>query len=51
LATRIVVLSKRPATVRADIFVDKPYPRHRDDPDLVARRHEILGLLGFESAW
>jgi NitT/TauT family transport system ATP-binding protein len=51
MATRIVVLSERPATIKADIFVDKPYPRHRDDPDLVARRREILTLLAFESAW
>ena len=51
MATRIVVLSERPARIKADIRVEKPYPRHRGDPDLVARRHEILGLLGFESAW
>ena len=41
----------RPATIKADIPVDKPFPRHRGDPDLVAKRHEILNLLGFEAAW
>jgi NitT/TauT family transport system ATP-binding protein len=41
MATRIVVLSERPAVVKADIRLDKPYPRHRGDPD----------LLGFEAAW
>jgi NitT/TauT family transport system ATP-binding protein len=51
MATRIVVLSERPATMKADIRLDKPYPRHRGDPDLVAKRQEILGLLGFEAAW
>ena len=51
MATRIVVLSERPAVVKADIRHDKPYPRHRGDPDLVAKRQEILGLLGFEAAW
>jgi NitT/TauT family transport system ATP-binding protein len=51
MATRIVVLSERPAAVKADIRLDKPYPRHRGDPDLVAKRQEILGLLGFEAAW
>jgi NitT/TauT family transport system ATP-binding protein len=51
MATRIVVLSERPAVVKADIRLDKPYPRHRGDPDLVAKRQEILGLLGFEAAW
>jgi NitT/TauT family transport system ATP-binding protein len=51
MATRIVVLSERPAAMKADIRLDKPYPRHRGDPDLVAKRQEILGLLGFEAAW
>jgi NitT/TauT family transport system ATP-binding protein len=51
MATRIVVLSERPASIKADIKVDKPYPRHRDDSDLVTARREILGLLGFEAAW
>jgi NitT/TauT family transport system ATP-binding protein len=51
MATRIVVLSDRPAIIKADIPVDKPFPRHRGDPDLVAKRHEILNLLGFEAAW
>jgi NitT/TauT family transport system ATP-binding protein len=51
MATRIIVLSERPASIKADIRLDKPYPRHRGDPDLVARRHEILNLLGFEQAW
>jgi NitT/TauT family transport system ATP-binding protein len=51
MATRVIVLGDRPASVKADIKVNKPYPRHRDDPDLVARRREILGLLGLEASW
>jgi NitT/TauT family transport system ATP-binding protein len=51
MATRIVVLSDRPASIKADIRVDRPYPRHRGDPELVARRQEILNLLGLEAAW
>ena len=51
MATRIVVLSERPAAMKADIRLEKPYPRHRGDPDLVAKRQDILGLLGFEAAW
>ena len=51
MSTRVVVFSERPAVIKADIVVDKPYPRHRDDPDLVAKRREILGLLGLESSW
>ena len=50
MAPRIIVLSERPAVIKADIRVDKPYPRHRGDADLVAKRQEILKLLGFEAA-
>jgi NitT/TauT family transport system ATP-binding protein len=48
MATRVIVLSDRPATVKADIDIDSPYPRHRDDPKFVTLRREILGLLGLE---
>ena len=48
MATRVIVLSDRPATVKADIAIDSPYPRNRDDPKLVTLRREILGLLGLE---
>jgi NitT/TauT family transport system ATP-binding protein len=51
MATRVIVFSPRPARIEADIAIDAPYPRHRDDPDLVARRREILGLLGFHESW
>jgi NitT/TauT family transport system ATP-binding protein len=51
MATRVIVFSERPASIKADISIDKPYPRHRDDPDLVARRREILGLLGLDGSW
>ncbi len=48
MATRVIVLSDRPAVVKADIEIDNPYPRQRDDPKLVTLRREILGLLGLE---
>jgi NitT/TauT family transport system ATP-binding protein len=51
MATRVIVFSARPASIKADIAVDKPYPRHRDDPDLVLKRREILGLLGLDGSW
>ncbi len=47
LATRVVVLSPRPAKVVADLAVDLPVPRHREDPDLQRLRREVLDLLGF----
>jgi NitT/TauT family transport system ATP-binding protein len=46
LAQRVIVFGNRPASVRADITVDLPYPRHRDDAELVRLRREVLGLLG-----
>jgi ABC-type nitrate/sulfonate/bicarbonate transport system ATPase subunit len=46
LASRIVVFSDRPARIKAEFRVDKPYPRHRDDTDLVHLRREILSALG-----
>jgi NitT/TauT family transport system ATP-binding protein len=36
---------------RGIVLTDRPYPRHRGDADLVTKRREILGLLGFEAAW
>jgi NitT/TauT family transport system ATP-binding protein len=48
LASRVVVFSDRPARVRADLTIDLPYPRHRDDAELVRLRREVLGLLGLE---
>jgi NitT/TauT family transport system ATP-binding protein len=51
LANRIIVFSDRPARIKADIAVDRPYPRHRGDPKLAELRHEILGLLGLDATW
>jgi len=46
LAGRVIVFSDRPARIKAEFVVDKPYPRHRDDPQIVAQRREILATLG-----
>jgi NitT/TauT family transport system ATP-binding protein len=46
LAQRIIVFSPRPARIIADIPVQLAYPRHRDDPELVKRRRDILVSLG-----
>jgi ABC-type nitrate/sulfonate/bicarbonate transport system ATPase subunit len=46
LSSRVVVLSERPARIVKEFAVAKPYPRHRDDPHLVALRREILATLG-----
>lgn len=46
MANRVVVFSPRPAKVVDVIEVDLPWPRRRDDPQLVALRSRILDLLG-----
>jgi NitT/TauT family transport system ATP-binding protein len=51
LAQRVIVLSDRPASIKADVPVDLPYPRHRGDPRLAESRREVLGLLGLDATW
>nr|WP_294549615.1 ABC transporter ATP-binding protein [uncultured Rhodopila sp.] len=51
MANRVVVLSDRPASIKADITIDQPFPRHRGDPGLAGLRREILGLLGLDADW
>jgi NitT/TauT family transport system ATP-binding protein len=48
LANRVIVLSERPARIVAEVHNDAPYPRHRDDPKLVALRREVLAQLGLD---
>jgi NitT/TauT family transport system ATP-binding protein len=50
LAQRIVVFSDRPARIVAELTNDLPYPRHRDDPNIVAKRRQALNLLGLAEA-
>ncbi|WDU64521.1 ABC transporter ATP-binding protein [Pseudomonas poae] len=51
LANRVIVFSDRPAKIQAQLSIDRPYPRHRDDPYLVDLRRQILGLLGLGESW
>jgi NitT/TauT family transport system ATP-binding protein len=51
LANRVIVLSDRPARIKADIVVQRAYPRHRGDPYLADLRKQILGLLGLDATW
>ncbi|AWJ92911.1 ABC transporter ATP-binding protein (plasmid) [Azospirillum baldaniorum] len=51
MATRVIVFSERPARIKAEIVVDRPYPRHRDDTVLVELRHKALELLGLAGSW
>jgi len=51
LANRVIVLSERPARIKADIVVQRPHPRHRGDPYLADLRRQILNLLGLDATW
>ncbi len=51
LANRVIVFSDRPAHIKADIVVDRPYPRHRGDTHLADLRRQILSLLGLDATW
>jgi NitT/TauT family transport system ATP-binding protein len=51
LAGRIIVLSERPAHIKAEIVNPLPYPRHRGDPHLLELRHEVFSQLGLEAIW
>jgi NitT/TauT family transport system ATP-binding protein len=46
LADRVLVMSRRPATIRADVEVDLPRPRELDSPGYLATRDRIFGLMG-----
>jgi NitT/TauT family transport system ATP-binding protein len=46
LANQVVVFSNRPARILSTLRVPLPYPRHRDDPALVALRSQVLAQLG-----
>ncbi|MBS1181783.1 MAG: transporter ATP-binding protein [Proteobacteria bacterium] len=49
LAGRVVVLSDRPARILAEFKVPLDYPRHRDDPDFIRLRRDILHRLGVQN--
>jgi len=51
LASRVLVFSDRPARIIAEIANDRPYPRHRDDPEIVQLRRTVLDELGMAASW
>lgn len=46
LAERIVVMSKRPATIASIIEVNQPYPRHPDTPEYLDLRDQVFEAMG-----
>jgi NitT/TauT family transport system ATP-binding protein len=51
LAGRVIVLSDRPARIRAEVVNTQPYPRHRGDPHLSELRREVFTQLGVDVTW
>ena len=51
LAGRVIVLSDRPARIKAEVVNSQPYPRHRGDPQFVELRREVFAHLGLNEAW
>lgn len=49
LADRVLVMSRRPATVSTEIIVDLPRPRDLDSPDYLAARDRIFHAMGMSA--
>ncbi|HEY6880097.1 MAG TPA: ABC transporter ATP-binding protein [Polyangiales bacterium] len=50
LSQRVLIFSQRPARIVKSVDVALPYPRHRDDPALVALRRELLSQMNLAKA-
>jgi NitT/TauT family transport system ATP-binding protein len=51
LSGRVLVLSRRPARILAEIVVELAYPRHRGSPRFTALRQRVLEELGLQAHW
>jgi NitT/TauT family transport system ATP-binding protein len=49
LADRVIVMSKRPATVQQVVRIDLPRPRDLDSPDYLAARDHIFTSMGLSA--
>ena len=49
LADRVLVMTRRPATIQAEVVVDLPRPRDLDSPGYLACRDRIFALMGMDA--
>jgi NitT/TauT family transport system ATP-binding protein len=49
LADRVLVMSRRPATVKEEVEVDLPRPRDLDSPGYLAARDRIFRIMGMDT--
>ena len=49
LADRVLVMTKRPATIQAEVVVDLPRPRDLDAPGYLECRDRIFALMGMDA--
>ncbi len=49
LADRVLVMTKRPATIAEEIVVDLPRPRDLDAPGYLATRDRIFSIMGMDA--
>lgn len=48
LADRVLVMSRRPATIQAEVRIDLPRPRDLDSPGYLERRDRIFEIMGMD---
>jgi NitT/TauT family transport system ATP-binding protein len=48
LADRVLVMSKRPATIQEEVIVNLPRPRDLDSPAYLATRDKIFAIMGMD---
>ncbi|MCC7374433.1 MAG: ABC transporter ATP-binding protein [Verrucomicrobiales bacterium] len=49
LADRVLVMSRRPATIQAEVTIDLPRPRDLDAPGYLEARDRIFSLMGMNA--